>query len=162
HLVSLLRLYAYQPAMAATLPLLLHEAAQQRYESLLAQSRMLSVQMGEAMAIGMSLSVSCSEDVAEFDAGADDGTVLGTVLVETLQAQCAVWPTGKRAESFRESHTGELPVLAVSGEFDPVTPPRYGDEVVESLPNGRHLVLPGQGHSVLGVGCMPKLFAQFI
>jgi len=34
--------------------------------------------------------------------------------------------------------------------------------VVETLPNGRHLVLPGQGHSVLGVGCMPKLFAQFI
>jgi pimeloyl-ACP methyl ester carboxylesterase len=55
-----------------------------------------------------------------------------------------------------------VPLLAVSGELDPVTPPRYGDAVVEHLPNARHLVLPGQGHSVIGTGCMPKLFAQFI
>ena len=30
------------------------------------------------------------------------------------------------------------------------------------MPNGRHLVLRGQGHNVMGAGCMPKLFAQFI
>ena len=36
------------------------------------------------------------------------------------------------------------------------------DHFIEGLPNARHLVLPGQGHSVLGTGCMPKLFAQFI
>jgi len=53
-------------------------------------------------------------------------------------------------------------VLALSGEFDPVTPPRYGAEVIKSLPKGRLLILPGQGHSVLGIGCMPKLFAQFV
>src|SRR5690606_40611480 len=64
-------LFRSQPSMAATLPLVLHEASQQRYESLLAQSRMLSVQMSDAMAMGMGLSVSCSEDAAEF--GEDDG-----------------------------------------------------------------------------------------
>ena len=163
HLASLLRMYAYQPSMAATLPLVLHEASQQRYESLLAQSRMLSGQLSEAMAMGMGLSVSCSEDAAEFgDASADAGTVLGTLLVDTLRSQCAVWPKGKRADNFRQPLGGDVAVLAISGELDPVTPPRYGDEVVEHLPNGRHLVLPGQGHSVLGTGCMPKLFAQFV
>ncbi|HRO28544.1 MAG TPA: alpha/beta fold hydrolase [Luteimonas sp.] len=163
HLVGLLRLYAYQPSMAATLPLLLHEAAQQRYESLLAQSRMLMSQMGDSMALGMSLSVTCSEDADEFTSRAGDGdTVLGNLLVESLQAQCAVWPKGTRAPDFREPLTGDVPLLAISGELDPVTPPRYGDEVVEHLANARHLVLPGQGHSVLGTGCMPKLFAQFI
>ncbi|MGH8028785.1 MAG: alpha/beta hydrolase, partial [Arenimonas sp.] len=49
-----------------------------------------------------------------------------------------------------------------SGEFDPVTPPRYGDEVVKSLPRGRHLVVRGQGHNVLPVGCMRKVFARFV
>ncbi|MGJ4803307.1 alpha/beta fold hydrolase [Luteimonas sp. SDU82] len=164
HLVSLLRMYAYQPSMAATLPLVLHEASQQRYESLLAQSRMLTGQLGDAMAVGMGLSVSCSEDAADFGEGngQDDGTVLGPILVDTLRAQCAVWPKGTRSERFREPLSGDMAVLAISGEHDPVTPPRYGDEVVDGLANGRHLVLPGQGHSVLGTGCMPKLFAQFI
>ncbi|WP_202844973.1 alpha/beta hydrolase [Luteimonas saliphila] len=165
HLAGLLRMYAYQPSMAATLPLVLHEAAQQRYESLLAQSRMLSSQMSDMMAIGMGLSVSCSEDAAEFgerDADADADTVLGNLLVDMLAAQCAAWPKGARAADFRAPLSGDVPVLAVSGELDPVTPPRYGDEVVQTLPNGRHLVLPGQGHSVLGTGCMPKLFAQFL
>jgi pimeloyl-ACP methyl ester carboxylesterase len=53
-------------------------------------------------------------------------------------------------------------VLLLSGEFDPVTPPRYGDEVARTLPNGRHLVLPGQGHNVMTVGCVPRIMAQFL
>jgi pimeloyl-ACP methyl ester carboxylesterase len=52
--------------------------------------------------------------------------------------------------------------LLLSGEFDPVTPPRYGDEVARTLPQSRHFVLRGQGHGVLGVGCVPQLFAEFI
>jgi len=163
HLAGLLRMYAYQPSMAATLPLVLHEAAQGRYESLLAQSRMLTSQMGDAMAVGMGLSVTCSEDADEFASrDADAGTVLGNLLVDTMKQQCAVWPKGARAAGFRTPLSGDVPLLAISGEFDPVTPSRYGDEVVETLPNARHLVLPGQGHSVLGTGCMPKLFAQFV
>ena len=163
HLAGLLRMYAYQPAMAATLPLVLHEAAQGRYESLLAQSRMLMSQMGDAMAIGMGLSVSCSEDAGEFASrDGDADTVLGSLLVDTMAQQCSVWPKGARAADFRAPLSGDVPVLAISGQFDPVTPSRYGDEVIKTLPNGRHLVLPGQGHSVLGTGCMPKLFAQFV
>jgi hypothetical protein len=30
------------------------------------------------------------------------------------------------------------------------------------LPAGRHFVLRGQGHSVLGAGCAPRLIADFI
>ena len=56
----------------------------------------------------------------------------------------------------------DVPALLLSGELDPVTPPRYGEQVLKGLPNGRHLVLRGQGHSVIGVGCMPKLLGQFI
>jgi pimeloyl-ACP methyl ester carboxylesterase len=53
-------------------------------------------------------------------------------------------------------------VLLLSGELDPVTPPRYGDEVQRTLPNSRHFVFRGQGHSVMGVGCGPRLVAEFI
>ena len=56
----------------------------------------------------------------------------------------------------------DVPALVLEGEFDPVTPPRYGAEVVKTLPNARLFVLRGQGHNVIGTGCMPKLFAQFL
>ena len=58
--------------------------------------------------------------------------------------------------------SGDTPTLILSGQFDPVTPPRYGDQVVKNLPKGRHLVVPGQGHSVMGRGCGPKLLTEFI
>lgn len=162
HLALLLRLYAYQPQAAAMLPLVVHDAARGHYESLLAQSRAIYSEISATMAQGMGLSVSCSEDFELAPTPADAGTVMGSEFVDFFRAQCAVWPKGARPDGFRAPLAGELPVLAISGEFDPVTPPRYGDAVVESLPNGRHLVLPGQGHSVLGIGCMPKLFAQFV
>ena len=76
-----------------------------------------------------------------------------------MQAQCAVWPQRRRARTdFHAPLTTDVPVLLLSGEFDPVTPPRYGDAGAEdACRNGRHLVLRGQGHNVIGVGCMPKL-----
>ena len=55
-----------------------------------------------------------------------------------------------------------VPALLLSGALDPVTPPRYGDAVLEGLSNGRHLVVEGQGHGTLTLGCMPKLVGQFI
>lgn len=163
HLAGLLRMYSYQPAAAATLPLLLHDAGQGRYGPLLAQSRMLTRSVGDAIAHGMQLSVSCTEDAPDMAATpADAGSVLGNRLVEMLLEQCSAWPTAPRPEDFREPLAGDVPLLAISGEYDPVTPPRYGDEVVAHLANGRHLVAPGQGHNVIGAGCMPKLFAQFV
>lgn len=163
HLAVLLRMFSYQPAAAATLPLLLHEAGEGRYAPLMAQARMLTGSIGDQMSHGMQLSVICTEDASEMkiEAG-DDGSVLGNDMVTLFQAQCAEWPTAPRTAGFRDPLAGDLPVLALSGEFDPVTPPRYGDEVVAHLPNGRHLVAPGQGHNVINAGCMPKLFAQFI
>jgi pimeloyl-ACP methyl ester carboxylesterase len=162
HLGNLLRFYAYRPESASMLPLILHDASQGRYETLLSQARALSGDIGDSMALGMGLSVSCTEDPEIHPLPEDEKTILGNSMAEFIQAQCAVWPKGKRDPNFRKPLTGKVPVLAISGEYDPVTPPRYGAEVVKTLPNGRQLVLPGQGHSVLTTGCMPKLFAQFV
>ena len=55
-----------------------------------------------------------------------------------------------------------VPVLILSGEFDPVTPPRYAQQIVKTLSNARVLVANGQGHSDMGRGCFPKLVARFV
>ena len=160
---SLVRMYAYMPLASSLLPLQLNEAANGRYDALMALSKMLSDQMADSITIGMQLSVICSEDGSELKANpADEGTLLGNDFSRYLAAQCAVWPKGTRPAGFRAPLKTKVPALLLSGEFDPVTPPRYGDVVAKSLPNGRHLVLRGQGHNVIGIGCMPKLMGQFI
>jgi pimeloyl-ACP methyl ester carboxylesterase len=78
HLALLLRLYAYQPATMATLPLLLHEASQGRFEALLAQARMMTADIGDMISHGMQLSVLCTEDFPELRSRPEDAdTVLG-------------------------------------------------------------------------------------
>ena len=163
HIAGLARMFAYAPQVAGLLPLELNEAAQGRYEPLMALSQLLANTLGEQIMHGMQLSVICTEDAGELAVDdADRGSLIGVDLITTMQAQCAVWPKGARPADFRAPLTGEVPVLVLSGEFDPVTPPRYGEQVVKSLPKGRHLVVRGQGHNVLPVGCMPKLFATFV
>ncbi len=163
HIAGLTRMFAYAPAVAGLLPLELNEAAAGRYEPLMALSKLLESTLGEQIMHGMQLSVICTEDATELRADpADAGSLLGTEMITSLQAQCAAWPHGERPADFRKPLDGNVPVLILSGEFDPVTPPRYGDEVLATLRHGRHLVVRGQGHNVLPVGCLPKIFAGFV
>jgi len=163
HVAMLARMFAYAPQVAGLLPLELNEAAQGRYEPLMALSNLLAATIGGQIMHGMQLSVICAEDAAEMKADpADANSLLGVDLITTMAAQCEAWPHGARPADFRAPLTGKVPALILSGEFDPVTPPRYGEEVLKTLPNGRHLVVRGQGHNVLPVGCLPKLFASFV
>lgn len=157
------RLYAYSPQLAALLPLALAEAADQRPEALMAQAAMIESLIGEQISLGLQLAVACAEDVDLLRPNpADEGTLLGNAFVESMRAMCEVWPRGERPRDFHEPVRSDVPVLALSGEFDPVTPPRYGDQVIETLSRGRHLVARGQGHNVMIVGCAPRLIAKFI
>ncbi len=160
---GLMRMYAYMPLMSSLLPLQLNEAAHGRYDGLMALAKMLGDSIGDQMAMGMQLSVVCSEDAAGLKPDpAAEGTLLGNEFSRVLGAQCAIWPKGAMPADFHQPLAGDVPVLVLEGEFDPVTPPRYGEEVVKTLPNGRLFVLRGQGHNVIGAGCVPKLFAQFL
>lgn len=160
---GLFRMYAYLPMAASLLPLQIHEAAQGRYDNLAALARMLSENIEGQMAIGMQLSVICAEDAAGLKPDpAAEGTLLGNLLTDTLARQCELWPKGAMPDDFHQPLSTDVPALVLEGELDPVTPPRYGEQVVANLPNGRLLVLRGQGHNVFGAGCMPKLMGEFI
>lgn len=160
---GVVRLHAYSPHMFAMLPMLLDAAARGRYDTLMAQARMIEQLVGEQIGMALQLSVTCAEDAPWLQRNpADAGTVLGTAFVDLVLTQCEVWPRGKAPADFHEPVKVDRPVLALSGEFDPVTPPRYGERVVADLPRARHIVLKGQGHSVMGVSCMPRLMARFL
>jgi pimeloyl-ACP methyl ester carboxylesterase len=163
HLAMLTRLLAYQPMAATLLPLQFSEANKGNVDALMALSEMVTRDVSDQIMHGMQLSVMCSEDAPDLVVDPEDSKrLLGTGLVDLLKAQCAVWPHKARPVDYRKPLQGNLPVLILSGEFDPVTPPRYGDMVAKHLPNSRHIIAKGTGHNVLPIGCMPKVFASFL
>jgi pimeloyl-ACP methyl ester carboxylesterase len=162
-LAQLVRVYSYSPYTAALLPYVLQQADGGDYAPLLGQAQVVTGDVAAGLSGGLALSVSCAEDAGRLRVnGADADTILGNSLINALLAACPLWPHGTRPEGFDEPLRGSLPVLLLAGEHDPVTPARYGEAIVQTLPRGRLLKLAGQGHGLLTVGCVPRLLSEFI
>lgn len=58
------------------------------------------------------------------------------------------WPQlrGAKQASPEVWDTLDIPVLLISGELDPITPPSHGDEFSKYFTNYAHYVIPGSGH----------------
>jgi hypothetical protein len=63
---------------------------------------------------------------------------------------------------FHEPAYSDLPVLLMSGERDPVTPPVYAAQTAESFPNSLNLVARGQAHAVMKISCLRDITTGFI
>lgn len=162
-LASVVRFYAYNPLTAALLPLMLQEADRGNYAPLLGQAKLLGDDLGDMISGGMELSVVCAEDEDLLSARDEDrDTLMGNAPISATKAACALWPRGGRPANFHAPLVSALPVLVLSGQFDPVTPPAYGAQIVHELSNARLLIANGQGHVVIGAGCMPKLVDRFV
>jgi pimeloyl-ACP methyl ester carboxylesterase len=166
-LASSVRLLSYAPETAALLPLLIHTARTSGdYRLLAAQALMVSDQLGSSISSGMNFSIVCAEDQpfleADQVAQANAGTYLGDSETGKLRAICATWPRGDIPADFKQPVTSSAPVLLLSGEADPVTPPANADRAAKTLPNSLRLVAPGQGHIVILRGCIPRVATDFI
>ncbi len=162
------RLLSYSDESASILPLLIHEAqAQNRPQAFAAQYEIVKRDMQDQLAYGMHFSVVCSEDAPrwtgkEVSREALDATYIGPSFMEAMTAICNVWPRGPVDEGFSEPPRSDVPVLILSGGNDPVTPPAYGEQILPGLTNALHIVLSGQGHGQLAIGCMPWIVARFM
>lgn len=165
HLISVLRMLSYQPATAVMLPTLLVNAKRDGFADILALNHIVVESMQEATSHGLQLSVVCSESIpflSKSDVDAEADTLLGSQLIEFSRSQCDVWPQKAVAENFHALAKHEIPTLVLTGEFDPVTPPRYGDVIASGLQNAQHITVSGEGHGVLSVGCLPRLVGDFV
>lgn len=163
-LALVVRLFAYSPLTAALLPLTLHQALLGNYAPLMGQSELVSGAIGiSSINPYLGLSVVCTEDVPWFKPKpTGKGTLLGTRFVRDLRRECSIWPRGRMPTDFHQPLQTDLPTLILEGQDDPVTPPRYGREVLAHLSDARLLIARGQGHAVIDAGCMPRLVSQFI
>lgn len=154
----------YSPEFVSLLPLLIHTAHEtEDFAPLVSQAFIFSNDL--SLAHGMLYSVTCTEDAPLFSLDEaktqQEGTVFPLMAEQFLQI-CADWPKGQVSADFRQPVQSDVPVLLISGDADPVTPPSYAAEVAETLPNSLHINLPKFGHGVLAAGCMPTVVTMFI
>jgi pimeloyl-ACP methyl ester carboxylesterase len=163
---AVVRFMSYNAATVALLPVLLDEAYDGNYDPLADQTSTLLRGLPEALSFPMSNAVVCTEDVPFAPPGADNGladTYLGTAIVDALQRICARWPKGRIDPDFKEPVIADAPVLLLSGDNDPITPPAYAERVIaDGLHNSVHVIGKSQGHGMIGVGCVPRLVRSFL
>ncbi|MBS0432428.1 MAG: alpha/beta fold hydrolase [Proteobacteria bacterium] len=162
-LAAVARMYSYSAEAAALLPLTVTQAAKGNTAPLMGQSQLMLSGLDQATNTGMQWSVICSEDADRLQARPQDaGTILGSELIDGIAAACSVWPHGAMPKDFHAPYQSSIPTLILAGERDPVTPPRYAQEILKGLSDARVLEVKGMGHSVLGRGCMPNLVDRFV
>ncbi len=159
-----IRFLSYASETQALIPLLVHEALTSGDLSRLAiQAILVMTGLNEMLSKGMELSVLCSEDYPFIDFNADySNTLMGNIFLQLIDLQCKVWPHGEVPEGFHQPVISNLPVLLMSGERDPVTPPKYAAQAAETFPNSLNLVARGQSHSVMRQICMRDIATEFI
>lgn len=161
----LLRMFSYAPESVSLLPLLIADAARGDWQSVAAASTRQEEELEDMINIGMHNSVVCAEDAPfmqpEQRKQANDGAYLGMTMLDGIDAMCDAWPVREIPASFKEPLETDRPVLVLSGEADPVTPPENGEKIMPGLSNALHLVARGQGHGIAWRGCMPRLVANF-
>lgn len=166
HLQGVVRLMSYSDATVALLPLVIESAFMGNYQPLATQADLQIQTLTDSLGFAMHNSVVCTEDAPWFPAdNAADAALpyLGTTVIDSLRAICEIWPAGLLDDDLRDPVVSSRPVLLLSGEHDPVTPPAYAERVLEGgLSNARHLVGRAQGHGQASVGCVPRLMQEFV
>ncbi len=159
-----IRFLSYASETQALIPLLVHEALSSGdLKRLATQATLVMTGLNEMLAHGMELSVVCSEDYPYMDMTADNSdTLMGNLFFDIIKLQCNIWPHGESPPDFHQGVVSELPVLLMSGERDPVTPPQYAAQVAGNFPNSLNLVARGQAHSVMKNICLRDITTEFI
>ncbi len=166
-LATAIRLFSYAPETAALLPLLIHSArATGDLSHLAAQAQIVTRQVEGSLSVGLHNSVICAEDVPFYANAAslaegEQRTYMGERYKE-LERLCQYWPSRPVSAEFLAPVKSAVPVLLLSGEADPVTPPVNAAQVAATLPSSLSLVAPGQGHGIVTLGCTYRVAADFV
>ena len=116
---------------------------------------------------GMRLSVWCSESAPfsqRYDLKPEDSfaSMDGAAVAPEV---CKIWNVPKRPRQEKAATISSVPTLVIAGQFDQLTPPSWGKEVVSTLKNSYLAILPYGGHMETnnwgGDGCAMEIAATF-
>lgn len=142
------------PSLVPFTPALIDNAAKGDYAALTIPFAFFSGAIAGG-SYGMSNSVNCSDEfafVSEQDFQAVQGQILPELRAERqraydlAKAQCAIWNVPQSPAIENQPVVSDVPTLILSGQFDPATPPRYGEEAAQTLGRSTVVELLGSSH----------------
>lgn len=164
-----IRYMLYHPVPAGRIPLIIHLAAENNFRPLAEAAFSYRLNLVGTGSNGMYLTVTCAEDLpginlpeAERSAA---NTFLGDYRLRQQREACALWPRANVEADYTRPLRSEVPVLILTGEWDPVTPPMHGDRVAKTLQNSLHIVVPHGAHGLGGlenIDCIQRIRAEFM
>lgn len=78
---------------------------------------------------------------------------------------CKLWGSVPPYLGENDPVVSDIPSLVISGKYDPVTPPIYGQQIAERLSNSYYFEFPNLGHTPTaadGSGCAEKVVQAFL
>lgn len=147
--VDAVRVTTYSGERGREVPFLIAQANAGDFDSL-AETTINAIRgMYAGAPFGLYYAVTCNEFVNRIQSDevepATRGSYLGSWRIRHQMASCQIWPKTILPADYFEPFRSNVPVLLISGDTDPASPPRWGEEVHSFLPNSIHLVVPG-GH----------------
>lgn len=141
----------YSEEVASSLPAIVHAAVAGHDTAPLGRLIvMLTKNIVGEQSMGLNLSISCSEAVAFIDPDEarreSRGTFMGDSRYRAQKATCDVWDVPGENRHFLDPIPSGVPILMISGEDNPATPPQFGAEELRYLSEGRQVVVPSAGH----------------
>jgi pimeloyl-ACP methyl ester carboxylesterase len=159
--VERLRLMLYDLESASRIPLVIHHAVQGDWAPFVAATR-----GGVTASVpAMYLTITCSETVSQITeedlVRETRDTFVGEYRTRRHMQACQEWPRSDVPASFYDPVVSDVPVLMLSGELDPATPPHFAATAARSLSNGRQVLMRNAAHAYW-YPCMQRLVAEFI
>ena len=139
-LVQNIRALLYSPQKATMLPMALkrlEDGDGRSFVALIANSALMS----KSMYLGSTFSLLCGEEVPRISAesakalGADYFT--GNSYHEFWSTACSAWPSQPGEDDIHTPFVSDIPMVLLSGELDPITPPSMGEHLAKSFINSR-------------------------
>lgn len=115
---------------------------------------------GPDFSLGVYLTVLCRDELPFVDRSALVDSFRGDAAYQAVFGSnpyleaCAVWDVPAADAMMGEPVTADIPVLILTGQFDPHSPTPVAEEAAGRFPHSYVIEMPGQGHNVLGSsGC---------
>ncbi|NJK78908.1 MAG: alpha/beta hydrolase [Chloroflexaceae bacterium] len=173
-LIGIFFLSLYDTELIPMLPLVIDSTAKQNYEPL--QILMLwSLLRGfqadtmqpfdvDGFSEGMYYSVLCREEMPFTTEDAVEAAAAARPEVEKYFVEgfdldmimCRIWKAGESGAIENQAVVSDVPTLVLAGDYDPITPPQWGQIAAETLSNGYYYEFPGFGHGVSVSGACPE------